>query len=42
VKVRCEHGNEPWGAIKFWETYEQLNDWWILKNGKASWSQLVG
>jgi hypothetical protein len=31
VKGCCEHGNEPSGSIKFWEIFEWLRNWWLLK-----------
>jgi hypothetical protein len=33
-----EYGNEPSGAIKYWEIFEKLSDWWLLKDASAQWS----
>jgi hypothetical protein len=41
LEYSCEHGNESPGSIKCWKIPEQLNDWRLLKQESASWSQLV-
>jgi hypothetical protein len=35
VECSCEHGIEPSGSIKFWEVFEGLHNWWLLKKGSA-------
>jgi hypothetical protein len=32
VEGSCEHGNEPLGSIKCWETLEWLSDLRLLKD----------
>jgi hypothetical protein len=31
----CEHRNELSGSIKFWESLEQLHNWYLLKECSA-------
>jgi hypothetical protein len=37
----CEHGHETSGFIKYWEIFEWLSDWQLLKKVSAPWSQLM-
>jgi hypothetical protein len=37
----CENCNEPSGSIKYWEIFEKLSDWRLLKKDSAPWSLLV-
>jgi hypothetical protein len=36
-RALCEHGNEPSGSLKCWETLEHQSDWRLLKDS-LSWS----
>jgi hypothetical protein len=36
----CEHGYEPSGSIKFWETFEWPSYWWLDKKNAAPLSKL--
>jgi hypothetical protein len=40
VESSCEHGDEPSGYIKCWETIEQLHNCWPLKLHSAPQSYL--
>jgi hypothetical protein len=31
MESSCEHGNEPLGSIKCWETIKWLHRWWPLE-----------
>jgi hypothetical protein len=31
VESSCEHGNEPSGSMKCWESIEWLYNWWPLE-----------
>jgi hypothetical protein len=35
VEGSCEHGDEPSGSIKFWEVFEWLHNWQLIKKGSA-------
>jgi hypothetical protein len=38
VEDSCEHGNEPSGSIKRWETLKWLHNWWFLRKGSPQCS----
>jgi hypothetical protein len=40
VEGSCEHGNKPSSSTKYWEIFEQLSDWQLLKKDAAAWNQL--
>jgi hypothetical protein len=35
VEGSCEHGNEPEGSLKYWESLEWLHNWRLLEKSSA-------